>query len=366
MRVLFLTPTLAMGGSEALTIGWARAMRARGHQSALAYGADASRLEQVRAAGIEAIRLDDRQLATRTLAAWRRALARVVREWRPDVVHAQSVTAGLVSRLAAPRLPLVVTVHGLEKAERERLAALVLRSLRAPVTAVSERAADSVGRFRLAPPVEVLPAGVDVAAVQHAAAAALDDPPHGRPAFCCVARQHPVKGVDVLVRAFARVVKELPEAGLTVVGGGVALEDNRALAASLGLSEAIAFAGQRPYAPAYLRAADVVVLPSRREGLPVVCLEAFALGRPMVATAVGGTPTVVRDGETGWLAPPDDPPALARAMIAAGRDLDEAARRGEAGARLMRERYPAAAPLDRLEELLAREAGRPAAAPPYG
>ena len=100
-----------------------------------------------------------------------------------------------------------------------------------------------------------------------------------------------------------------------------------------------------------MAASDVAVLPSRREGLPVAALEALGLGRPVVAAAVGGTPTVVRDGETGWLVAPEDPSGLAEALVAAASEPDEARRRGDAGRDLLRREYPPEAIFDRLEAL---------------
>ena len=94
-----------------------------------------------------------------------------------------------------------------------------------------------------------------------------------------------------------------------------------------------------------------MVLPSRREGLPVSALEAFALGRAVVATAVGGTPDVVRDGETGWLVPPEEPAALAEAIVSALSQPEERARRAQLGRELVARNYSSDAMIDRIEDL---------------
>ena len=116
----------------------------------------------------------------------------------------------------------------------------------------------------------------------------------------------------------------------------------------------------------YLAAADLVVLPSRREGLPVSALEAFALGRAVVATDVGGTPDVVQDGTTGWLVPPEQPEALAEAIVAALREPEERARRAREGRELVARSYSSDAMIDSIEDLCralaGRRAGRPGAA----
>jgi peptidoglycan/xylan/chitin deacetylase (PgdA/CDA1 family) len=239
----------------------------------------------------------------------------------------------------------------------ESRAALLLRAA-SHVTAVSAASAEGLARHRLAPPVEVLHAGVDLAATT-LAAAERDVPRHGSPAFACVARHHHAKGVDVLIRAFPGVLAALPDAGLTLVGGAFDFDDNVALVAELGLGEHVRIVDLVPNAAPYMAAADVLVLPSRREGLPVTALEGAALGRPFVATRVGGTPQVVRDGETGWLVEPDAPAALAAAMVAAGSDLDEARARGRRAREAVVADWPISRMHDRLEQILEQLAGAP-------
>ncbi|MDX6696623.1 MAG: hypothetical protein QOE65_20 [Solirubrobacteraceae bacterium] len=357
MRILFLSPTLGIGGSETLTFRYATQMLARGHEAAVAYAWYDEQVERLEGAGIRCYRVSKDRLSPRTLPQWRRALAdEVVRDFEPTVIHAQSVTAALAARLGGPGIPLLVTVHGLEQAKDERMASLLLRLTGGTLTAVSERAAQNIRRYFPSPPIEVLPGGVDIADIERGAAAPVPAAP-GAPHFCCVARQEPVKGVDVLVRAFATALEELPGAGLTLVGGGNDLAGNQDLARELGISDHLRFVGRIPNALPYIRAADVGVLPSRREGLPIVALETFALGRPLVATDVGGTPSVVRDGETGWLVAPEDPAALARALVEAGGDLEEAARRGQAGRRMIETEFDAAQLYDRIEELLLTVSG---------
>ena len=98
-----------------------------------------------------------------------------------------------------------------------------------------------------------------------------------------------------------------------------------------GLTDKLTFLGRVDNSAAFLAACDVVVVPSLSEGMPLVPMEAMALGKPVVATRVGGTPEVVLDGETGLLVPPGDGAALALAIDTLLRD-DEARRRmGSAG-----------------------------------
>src|SRR5262249_57917505 len=120
----------------------------------------------------------------------------------------------------ARRARLLATVHGIEESE-EQGAALALRLSGARVAGVSQASADGLRRHRLAPPVVVVPGGVDIAELERAARLAPASAiPDRRPLVTCLARHFPVKGVDVLVEAFPRVLEQVPGAGLLLVGGG--------------------------------------------------------------------------------------------------------------------------------------------------
>jgi glycosyltransferase involved in cell wall biosynthesis len=114
-----------------------------------------------------------------------------------------------------------------------------------------------------------------------------------------------------------------------LAGDGPTREALGRITRSLGLEDRVHFLGRRADVFPLMRLADAIALPSRREGHPLALLEAMALGKAVVACAVGGVPESVRDGETGLLVPSDDPAALARALA---RLRDDAALRGRLGA----------------------------------
>jgi glycosyltransferase involved in cell wall biosynthesis/peptidoglycan/xylan/chitin deacetylase (PgdA/CDA1 family) len=351
VRILLLTPGLGLGGSERLTLAYARGLNARGHSTLIAHGPPLRLAEAADEAGVERLLVSEHRLGVRSLPEWLRALHALIREFKPDVVHTQSVRTTLAIALAAPRMPLLATVHGIEESE-ELSAALGLRVSRARVAAVSQASADGLRRHRFAPEVVIVPGGVDIADLERASRAPSATPiPTRRPLVTCLARHFPVKGVDVLVEAFPRVLEALPEAGLLLVGGGPDHETLIARTQSLGIGEAVTFTDRQTSPAPYLGAADLAVLPSRREGLPVSALEALALRKAVVATAVGGTPDVVRDGETGWLVPPEDPEALAAAIISALAQPEERERRALAGHELVAREYSMEAMIDRIEDL---------------
>ena len=167
------------------------------------------------------------------------------------------------------------------------------------------------------------------------------------------------KRVDEIIEA----LPTLPGVELLVIGEGPERTSLEARARVLGCERRVIFTGPLPpvEASARLREADIFVLNSRYEGLPHVVLEAFAAGIPVVATAVGGTPELVRDGESGMLVPPGDTTRLREAIQTL---LDDAALRERLvrGGRAVLARHSLSGMVDAIEALLARVSGRPAAA----
>jgi len=158
-----------------------------------------------------------------------------------------------------------------------------------------------------------------------------------RPLVLTVARLDAQKGITHLLDAAARV----PNAIFAIAGDGPDRTSLEAHASSLGITDRVRFLGHRRDVPALLAAADLFVLPSLYEGLPLAVLEAMAAGVPVVATAIGGTSEIVRDGETGTLVPPADGAALATAVAQALSDRDRATRLASAARVLVQREYSA-------------------------
>ena len=147
------------------------------------------------------------------------------------------------------------------------------------------------------------------------------------------------KGHDVFLEAARTVLTALPDARFVIVGDGIGFEDVRRRVTALGLDRAVVMTGFRRDVPEVLAALDALVLPSiRSEATSQVVLQALAVGTPVVATAIGGSPEVIRDGETGRLVPPNDARALAEAIVATLRDRDGARAMARAGQELVRTR----------------------------
>jgi len=164
-----------------------------------------------------------------------------------------------------------------------------------------------------------------------------DDERRSRPTVLAVARLHPQKGLNYLLNAATLV----PQARFLVAGEGPARVELDEEARKLGLGDRFQFLGHRDDVSGLLQAADVFVLPSLYEGLPVSVLEAMAAGTPVVATAVGGTDEVVVHGESGILVPPRDSDALAGAMREVISDVALARRLIAGGKARVRDKFSA-------------------------
>lgn len=248
------------------------------------------------------------------------ALVAAIRSSGCDVVHAHLETAATLVPVAArlARTPALCTLHHVpvplqgRDAARERLA-VALGSRSQGLLLVSQASLDGFAarfprsrrhgrwtvvhngvdleRYRPSDPVRptLLPSEINV--------------PQGVPVVTLVGHMRPGKGQEVAVRAWPAVLSHVPDARLLLVGDGPQEPALRALVQELRLDGRIVFAGARQDVDALLPASTLVVLPTRMEALPTVLLEASASGVPSVATAVGGVPEVVVDGETGWLVP---------------------------------------------------------------
>jgi glycosyltransferase involved in cell wall biosynthesis len=169
-----------------------------------------------------------------------------------------------------------------------------------------------------------------------------------------IARLDSVKDLGTLIAAAALVRKIHPDLTLAIVGDGPERSNLEHTAHRLGMADAVRFFGQRRDARTFLSAFDVYVNSSISEGISLTILEAMAAGLAVVATRVGGTPEVVRDGETGLLVPARSPAAVADAVK---RLIDNAVWRGELGAagrRTVEERFTIDRMVDRYAEIYSR------------
>lgn len=290
--------------------------------------------DTLRARGCTVLRWDATRSPGHRLPGEVRQLTGILRVVRPHLVHAHSAKAGLAARLAVRgRIPTVFQPHAWSfEAAHGLVAPLALGWERwgarwaTRVLCVSEAERRTGERCGIGAAWEVIPNGVDT----------LRFFPEGDRAGCgtgplvvCVGRLCRQKGQDVLLDAWPEVVRRLPGARLVLVGDGPDADRLRAMAPG-----SVTFAGTAADAAPWYRAADVVVLPSRWEGMALAPLEAMACARPVVVTDVDGAreslpPELVPH----CLVPPEDPGALARATTALLRDEPLRAALGAQGRR---------------------------------
>lgn len=296
------------------------------------------------------------------LMAFRRAAARLVREFQPDVVHAHWWFPGGWVAAALP-VPYVVTLHGsdarlLDRGVWFRRAAAPVFRRAARVTAASRfLATDLARRIGAARPVEVTPMPVEVDRFSAGAGAARAT----SSLILYAGNLVPGKGVDVLLRAAGKLHDGRVPFRLRILGEGPERASLRALADTLGIADDVEWSDfvSQDRMPAEYGAATVTVLPSRgqAEGLGLTLVEALLAGSAVVGTPAGGIPEVVRDGETGLLARDGDPDHLATQIERLLEDEELRRRLTRTGAARMRETYAPAAAAGRFLELYRSVAG---------
>jgi glycosyltransferase involved in cell wall biosynthesis len=300
-RVVMVSPSPILGGIENHVLRLAQGLRERGHAVAYASPADGWLAQHMHAQGFEGLGLRFRGMYD-AWALWR--LRRFAQRWGATVLHGHAQRGGRYADLVARwcGLPSVVTAHSTNSHRWFRPHMRVL--------AVSHAVRDFLLEQGLPPErVAVVYNGMPDPGVP--------TPPSASPVLRLglIGRLEAVKGQDVALQALARLPADVP-VQLCLVGG-----DTTAWAAHLrtevqrlGLADRVQFLGQRADVAALLTQMDGVLAPSRREALSLTLVEAAAAGRPAIASRVGGIPEVVQDGVSGWLVPPDDPPALADAI----------------------------------------------------
>ena len=372
LRVLFLTRTLRMGGSERQLAALARGLRRGGHDVGVAvFYAGGAFEEELRAAGVavhdlaKSGRWDGLPFLAR--------LVRLVRRERPDVLHSYLDSPNLVAASLKRLFPATRVVWGLRSSMTDFGAYDWAWTLGARLERLASRFADAIianseaGRRRAmacgydARHLVVVPNGIDCESFR-------PDPEGGErlrrewgvaeggELVGLVARLDPVKDHGNFLRAAARVASACPGARFACIGGGPRAYGERLerVASDLGLQARLRWAGERLVTRAEYSAFDVAVLSSDEgEGFPNTVAEAMACGTPVAATASGDAATVV--GDAGRVVPPRDPVALGDAILEV---LEERRRPGatlpaRARARIA-EAYSVEALVQRTERVLAR------------
>jgi glycosyltransferase involved in cell wall biosynthesis len=321
LNIAHVTDSMEMGGAEKLTATMCRMQRDRGHIPSVHCLYLVGVLgEELRAEGFEVTLHNSRSFFHLT-----RSLYRAFRSSTPDVVHCHNATAAIVAagpaRLAGAK-SVIVTRHGLVsppyQLRRELKFALASRWCDWIVavcegTRINLLAAPFAARDRI---IQIYNGAspADIAAV-----------PRPKKGFTLlyVGRLAPPKDHATLLAAVALTRKQYPSVQLWMVGGGPLESHLRKLSTELGLNECVTFFGEQSDVSPFMLAADLFVMSSVSEGLPVSLLEAMSAGLPAVVTDVGGMGEIARLSGAVTVVPSSDPENMARALC------DAAARRQE-------------------------------------
>ena len=352
-RVVRLFSRLNIGGPSVHVILLTAGLREKGYETRLIVGKEApsegNLLDMARQKGIDVEQLGGLGREIRPFAdlftLWQ--LYRLLRECRPAIVHTHTAKAGVLGRIAArlAGVPVIVhTYHGhvlrgyfgpLQTAFFRRLETALNRVTDVAIT-VSAALRDDLAEMGVAPrsKIRVVPLGLDLARFARpqarGALRAVCGAQEGDVLIGVVGRLVPIKDIDCFLEAAARVGASAPHARFAIVGDGERREALEQKAAALGLGPRTTFVGWRKDLESVYADLDVVVNSSRNEGTPVALIEAMAAGRPVVATAVGGTADLLGDGERGLLVPAASPSALAEAFLRTLAHPEESARRASA------------------------------------
>ena len=353
LRMLHVAPTLEIGGLERIATTLAIAFRDRVEHVAVCSPSATPFEDVLRDAGVQVELITAPRPEPRAIARSARDLRGVFRRERPHLVHAHNPAAALASEVArrgltTPAPALVTTYHGVSDA-RLRQAAWIL-----------SRAGEVVIGCGPAATRELLSLGVPsdrTVTVANAVVARPTRPPNDvRREFdatdaelvVSVGRYVEQKNQALLLEALAHLAPTRPRLKALLAGSGHLEAELRRRVGELGLSEVVFITGERADAVDLIAAADVFVLSSSWEAMPVTLLEAASLGRPIVATAVRGVAGTIQHESNGLLVAPDSPIALADGIAAVLEDRRLATRLGDgasafaerAGAeRTMLERY---------------------------
>lgn len=372
LTILFLSTSSGPGGAERVISNLAASLDPKRFRAVLCLFRPGWLQEQSESRGIRTF-----IIPTKGMTDWRWAsqFGRLLRQEQVDLIHAHEFDANVQGTFVAALtgIPLIATVHGKNyfwERLRRRLAYRWV-SRRATMVAVSEdlkqfiveKVGVSPGR------VKVLYNGVDTFPHCDSASVAQCRKELGLPEnhqiVGIVGNLYPVKGHQYLIESIPSVLAKCPNTTFVFAGRGQLEGELRAQAHRLGVEERVCFLGLRQDIAKILAMLDVFVLPSLSEGLSMAILEAMIAGKAVVATAVGGNPELVLDGETGFLVPPRDSRMLAAKLITLLTDRQQAASFAEKSKRRAEEQFSLRIMVSSYQSLYDECLGVETTSPPY-
>ena len=385
MRIMHVSTRLILGGSQENTVLSCEGQADGGHDVSLVfgpiYGPEGSLFDRVKAHGnIETIETPNlvRELAPVKDFKCKQDLRKIIRDWKPDVVHTHSSKAGILGRLAAwkEKVPCVIhTIHGLAfhpYQSKWRNSVYILSERIAAkrchvIACVADAMRDQALKQGIGRPEQYVTvySGMEVERyvspqwsrdeVRRELGISEDDFVLGT-----IARLAELKGHDDLLDSLEGLMNQRSNLKLLWVGDGWWADRLLGRVKSMGLEGRVIATGLVPSEdiPKYLQAMDVLCHPSYREGLPRTVTQSLLSGTPVIANDVDGTREVCFDGETGRLIPPGDLTALREATEWMMDHPAERAEMGRLGQTLCRERFAASRMVEHLEEIYQKQLDR--------
>ena len=358
LSILHLIEAPQWTGAMSQTLELVLGLGNRGHRVALACTPKSILEQRAQDAGVDVVGMEMRSELNPTTVA---RLIWMVWTRRVDIIHAHRAHAHSLGLLAATLTgrPFLVSRRVSFKPKQNWGSRVKYTSPRVTrITAVSQAVKDVLVDFGVRPEtVEVIYSGSDPALygpdsdgarIRREFGIAPDAPLVGKVANF----YHGWKGHDTFLGAARKVAVDVPDVRFLLVGHRTDGEKMRDMISRFGLSDRVMAAGYRTDVPDILAALDVSVnCPRAGEGLSGAVRESLAVGRPVVATDVGGNRELVRDGETGFLVPPEDATALAQAVLRLLSDGDLAARLAANGARFVRQNLTIDRMVEKTEQL---------------
>jgi glycosyltransferase involved in cell wall biosynthesis len=315
MKILHIVDSLEVGGAEVLVSQMCQLQREQGHDVAVyAVGALGAIGKQLRGDGFTVVANVGKHLSDST---WN--FYRLFRKACPDVVHTHNPTptiyAAIAARLAGTS-SVISTRHSLVSPPHNRVAEFKY-SLAARfcdwIVGICDVTTVNLRNLRSIPHHKIVRIYNGIAPLRQPTSKEL--PAKSGFTLVFVGRLQPIKNLQLLLNAFQIAYASAPDLRLWIVGDGIERTSLEKLAADLQISDQVTFFGQQLDVAPYFSAADVFIMSSKSEGLPLSLLQAISLGVPVIVPDVGGMPEVVRLTDAGSVVPPEAPVAMAQSIL---------------------------------------------------
>jgi glycosyltransferase involved in cell wall biosynthesis len=351
VKILHIISSGGMYGAEAVILNMSRTLNEGSHTSVLGVFANSSnpnlQLHEVAAKeGVESHLIPCKgQIDPAVIASIRELAAQT----NAEIVHAHGYKADIYVYLAlrTSRIPFVSTCHNWIDSElmvslygmADRL---VLRNYPA-VIAVSDEVRQRLLKAGVsAHKIHLVRNGIDLRPFDRARPSLSGGPTSDySPTVGFIGRLSSEKGADIFLNAAAMILVEVPSTKFVVIGEGPDRDKLESLIDELKLRQSVSMLGRRDDMPSVYASLNIMVSSSRQEGLPMAILEGMASRLPLVATRVGDVPTVVLDGQTGVVVPPENVALLASAVVALLRNPAQRERLGAAARKLIEDEFSA-------------------------